>query len=359
MTDEVRPGQPAADFAVDPYPGRRPAGSWVVDRHERCWPVRPDEGRPSGWAVVLSAIERMCLDDWLAGQGATRIAERVPLLSYGSNACPGKILRNGTSLPAVNLACEIADLASVWCTGTTRAGRLPATLAAVPGHVETAVLTLADPGELDRLDMIEGRSTGWYTLQLLHTGRVTLENGARVLRPAAYIGGRPERRPALLHGRPVPLTSVDYAAVAPLRTLFTAGAPEPIGDEVPDGTYPHPGECTPAVFAYGTLMPGRSRAHLLAPRLAAEPWAATAYGDLRDTGFGHPALNAAADRKAPGVLCMLRPETIGATLAVLDQVEGAATGLYSRQLRTIDGTLSWVYMADGCAGTGVPIDAWR
>ncbi|MEV6301850.1 gamma-glutamylcyclotransferase family protein [Actinoplanes sp. NPDC051861] len=338
----VRPGQPAADFAVDPYPGCRPAGSWVIDRAGRCWPVTPDEGMPSGWAVG-----GRCLDAWLTGQGATPLAGRIPLLSYGSNACPGKVLANGTPLPVVSLACEMDGLASAWCTGRTRAGRIPATLAAVPAHSETAVVMMADPAELAVLDVIEGRATGWYALRILDTGRVTLENGARVLRPAAYVGARPERLPAVTGGR------------LALRTGEPApGNPMP-GEDVPLGTYPHPGECTPAVFTYGTLMPGQIRAHLIADRLDSEPWDAEVFGDLRDTGHGYPALNAAADRKAPGVLCEVRPSMMADTLETLDEVEGTTDGLYSRQLRNVGGVLAWVYVADGCAGIGVPIDAWR
>ncbi|MFC7535169.1 hypothetical protein [Actinoplanes sp. GCM10030250] len=302
----VTPGRPGSDFAVDPYPGTRPAGSWVMDRAERCWPVVPDEGMPSGWAVVSSPVVsspvvsspvgrqpkgrqsegrqsegrqsegrqpegrqpegrqpegRQCLDAWLAGQGASRVADRVPLLSYGSNACPGKVIMNGTPLPVVNLACEMAGLASVWCTGLTRAGRLPATLAAVPEHSETAVVTLADAAELARLDVVEGRTTGWYALQILHTGRVTLENGARVPRPAAYVGARPERHPALVDGRfalraatPV-LVPAGAGVPAPVPAGAGTGAPgrgapvavpgphpQPIGDDVEPGTYPDPGD---------------------------------------------------------------------------------------------------------------------
>jgi hypothetical protein len=53
------------------------------------------------------------------------------------------------------------------------------------------------------------------------------------------------------------------------------------------------------------------------------------------------------------------PETMAQTLTLLDRVEGTGVGLFSRQLRNVGGILSWVYLADGCAGTGTPIDAWR
>jgi hypothetical protein len=241
MTDTpgpVRPGQPATDYAVDPYPGERPGGSWVVDRNGRCQPVVPDEAMPSGWAVLSASEPKLCLDAWLVRQGADPIAERVPLLSYGSNACPGKVLANGTPLPAVNLACEMEGLAAVWCAGTTRRGRTPVTLAAVPGHSETAVVTMATAAELAALDVAEGRLSGWYALQVLHTGRVVLENGAQVLRPVAYVGARQERHPHLVGGRPMLRVDVNHDAAALLRRSSTQEGvrPRPIGDDVRPGT---------------------------------------------------------------------------------------------------------------------------
>lgn len=178
----VLPGQPATDFAVDPYPGQRPYGSFVIDRNARCWPVRVDESRASGW-VVEDNDQSVCLDAWLCDQGASPLADRVPLLGYGSNASPGKVVVNGTPLPSVHLACTMEDLASVWCVGDTRAHRTPVTLDVVPGHVEEAVVMMCDLEEMVRLDEVEGRGSGWYELVLLESGRVILENGAHPASP--------------------------------------------------------------------------------------------------------------------------------------------------------------------------------
>ena len=66
---QVGLGQPATEYAVDPYPGRRPTGSWVIDVDGRCWPVQPDDALPSGWAV--HSRDRRRLPGLLArGQGS-------------------------------------------------------------------------------------------------------------------------------------------------------------------------------------------------------------------------------------------------------------------------------------------------
>ena len=72
-----------SDYPADPYPGARPGVSFVaLDR--RAWVVSPAE--TTGWRV-----DGTSLDEWLAGHGALPVANRVPVLAYGSNACPGKL----------------------------------------------------------------------------------------------------------------------------------------------------------------------------------------------------------------------------------------------------------------------------
>ncbi|MEV0897066.1 gamma-glutamylcyclotransferase [Actinoplanes sp. NPDC049802] len=106
-------------------------------------------------------------------------------------------------------------------------------------------------------------------------------------------------------------------------------------------------------------MPGQARWRLIEGQVTGQPENASLTGDLRDTGYGYPALNAAADREAPGVLCAFEPTTMTRILAGLDVVEGIASRLFTRQLRNVNGTLAWVYLAGDCAGIGTPINAWR
>ncbi|KRF37367.1 gamma-glutamylcyclotransferase family protein [Nocardioides sp. Soil805] len=354
----VTPGQRATEYALDPYPGQRPYGSFVIDRDARCWQVRVDESRASGWAVE-AAGGAVCLDAWLRDQGAIPLSARVPLLGYGSNASPGKVVANGTPLPSVHLACTMEDLASVWCVGDTRAARTPVTLDVVPGHVEQALVMMCDLDEMARLDQVEGRNSQWYDLVLLESGRVVLENGAHLPRPAVYVGGRAERCPMRLAGRPVLRVDLDHDQVRALRTHVTPTSVEPasLGPVVPVGVYPHPGDCVPHLFVYGTLKPGHERWPLLADYVVAEPVDATVAGDLRDTGYGWPALNAGTGC-ASGVLLRAEIAAMRQLLATLDEVEGLTAGLFCRQARAVGGQVAWVYVAGSCAGVGARLDSW-
>ncbi|MDP9389717.1 MAG: gamma-glutamylcyclotransferase [Actinomycetota bacterium] len=88
---------------------------------------------------------------------------------------------------------------------------------------------------------------------------------------------------------------------------------------------------TPAIFVYGTLMPGERRWPLLLPY--AGSWSeATAPGRLWDTGNGYPA--ATFDDEASevrGVLVVLTPGVAEEAIRVLDEIEAEGT-LYRRRL---------------------------
>ncbi|MCL8026755.1 gamma-glutamylcyclotransferase [Nocardioides bruguierae] len=190
----VRPGEHASAFAPDPYPGERPAGSFVVDDGGLLWPL---ERTGTDW--VVDRPDRPDLATWLAAAGASPLEERVPLVGYGSNACPGKVLRNATPLPAVHLACTLEGLASVWCDGLTHRGDVPVTLVEAPGHTEEAVLMLVDAAELAVLDIVEGRAARAYDLVRLEAGSVCVE-GRPVTDCLAYVGRAPHRWPLLVAG---------------------------------------------------------------------------------------------------------------------------------------------------------------
>lgn len=85
----------------------------------------------------------------------------------------------------------------------------------------------------------------------------------------------------------------------------------------------------PAVFVYGTLLPGEPRWPLLEP-YAAEVVDATVPGRLYDTGRGYPAARfRAGTRSVPGASVRVAPEHWETVVELLDRIEGEGT-LYRR-----------------------------
>ncbi|WP_020670059.1 hypothetical protein [Amycolatopsis nigrescens] len=147
--------------------------------------------------------------------------ERIPVLAYGSNACPSKItwLREtlGLTGPVVVLSAECTGLAAVWAAGLrVRDGQRPATLAAAPGVTERHAVWFATPEQLRVLDRCEGRGDR-YHLATVHTGQVTIEDGTVLPSVLAYAGARSIRMPLLVNGEMVRTASVPQHEAARLR----------------------------------------------------------------------------------------------------------------------------------------------
>lgn len=203
-----------AAYPADPYPGGTPGRSFVhLDGKGRA--LRPDATRPTGWRV-----DGADLDKWLARRGAAPLADRLPVLAYGSNRCPSKITWLRTELglagPVVVLDVVTEGIAAVWAAGLRqRDGQRPAVLAAAPGVIERHCLWLATEDQLAVLDRCEGRGVR-YRLARLCTGRIRTENGARVTHPLCYLGLAEIRAPLLVgaggKGAPVPCAEVDQLA---------------------------------------------------------------------------------------------------------------------------------------------------
>ncbi|MDN5745415.1 MAG: hypothetical protein L0H31_09870 [Nocardioidaceae bacterium] len=237
----MRPGQPVRDYDEAPYPGRRPVGSWVIDPDQRLFPVHPDATAASGWSVSGGhGSRRWCLDEWLVEHGGAAMSQRFPVLSYGSNANPQKVVRNGVSLPAVSLACVVEDLAAVWCRDTRGVERMPATLVAWPGNREHHALSYVGQQDLIPLDLVEGRAAGWYRLVRLTAGRVVREDARVPERVLSYVGSRADRRPLLdADRRPVRLSELGHAQAlrAVHRQGYTTGSEPDLGPVItPTGT---------------------------------------------------------------------------------------------------------------------------
>lgn len=136
------------------------------------------------------------------------------------------------------------------------------------------------------------------------------------------------------------------------------------------------GAVGPALFVYGTLMPGRLRWGLLARRARRHQPAAVP-GVLYDTGNGWPAADLSAalgDRwveadPVPGWLVELHPAGVEALLAELDAMEGIgsppdpATDPYVRVSVTVTTPTvtmaAWAYHATAVEPTWRRIERWE
>lgn len=179
--------------------------------------------RTGGWQVAGRD-----LDPWLRRRGAPGLAGRIPVLAYGSNACPSKVTWLRTELglagPAVVLRCRTVGAAAVWSASRRRRdGQVPAVLAAMPGHVETHAVWLADPAQVRVLDICEGRGERYELVHLEAPGvLVSTEDGTVLDRPLAYVTCGPERAPMLRDGSHVPIGEVGQAQA---QRLVDAGTP--------------------------------------------------------------------------------------------------------------------------------------
>ena len=306
-----------AAYPANPYPGARPDFSFV---HQ------------DGRLTRLDPVD---------------LAEGIPVLAYGSNACPSKItwLRDELGLlgPVTVLRVHCTGLAAVWASALrARDGQRPATLAAMPGRQETHAVWLATPEQVRVLDACEGRGER-YRLARVHTGEIRTEDGLLLPDVLAYVGADEIRLPLLVDGAPVPCA--DVAQADPIGLVGVPGpdgldATTVIGDPTVD-------DWPDQVFVYGTLQPTGTAWHIAAPWSVGEPRKAELTGTLYDTGLGWPALRLSRTETGtepgtgtvPGYLVRLRSPA--EAFAVLDAYEDTDY----RRVRTVlaDGTLCWTY----------------
>jgi gamma-glutamylcyclotransferase (GGCT)/AIG2-like uncharacterized protein YtfP len=99
-------------------------------------------------------------------------------------------------------------------------------------------------------------------------------------------------------------------------------------------------------FVYGTLRPGQSRWHHLAPYVIGEGVLDRVAGWLYDTGLGYPAarFSAGAEARVVGQTFEFAVATTSSALELLDEIEGAVRGLYRRVVVLTDrGVSVWAY----------------
>jgi hypothetical protein len=206
--------RPATEWPEHPYPGDWPDHSYVVDDDGLVHRVDSDADAPSGW-VVPSSGRAACLDDWLRDAGRPPLAGRTAVLSFGSNRCPAKVVRQGG--PFVNLACATSGLAAVWSHGTRRDGQVVATLVGAEEHEAEFFVSMCTEDDLALLDHVEGRGKR-YDLVTIEPELVVLEDGTSPESVSAYVGMHPERWPVRGEdGHPIPLTVMTQEEIAAWR----------------------------------------------------------------------------------------------------------------------------------------------
>ncbi|GAA0648584.1 hypothetical protein GCM10010174_85030 [Kutzneria viridogrisea] len=339
------------EYPAAPYPGARPDVSFVhLDGVGL--PLSPARGL-AGWRVDSSGED---LDDWLAARGAVPLADRVPVLAYGSNACPSKItwLRESLGLtgPVVALRARCEGLSAVWAAGLRVVDdQRPATLMAAPGVVEEHAVWLASPDQVRVLDTCEGRGRR-YRLAGVRSGRVLLEDGAVVDRVLAYVAASRIRRPLLAGGKPVRCAEVSQADARELDGRRSG--PDGLRAATVRGI-PHPNSWPARVFVYGTLQPGGRAWRLIRPMVVGRPRPVRVPGTLYDTGLGYPALRLGGSGEVPGAVLTLRDPA--ACLPVLDEYEGEQ---YRRVRVTLpDGEVCWTYVwIEAVRGMRVLAEGW-
>ncbi|MCD2191448.1 gamma-glutamylcyclotransferase [Actinomycetospora soli] len=337
----------------------------------------PDDGCRGGRRVGAVGI-----DDLLD----VPLAARVPVLAYGSNACPSKItwLRRELGLrgPVVALRVTVSGVAAVWAAGLrVRDDARPATLAVTSAGDSNASLLapsarkatssvgrrleaddvellassagsdallapeshhvwLATPEQVAVLDRCEGRGAR-YDMAWVHASTVLDERGVRLDPVLAYWPASPVRAPLLVDGAPVRVRDVAQDDARHL-TGEPAEVPDGAATVVPDGC-PDPRSWPDRVFVYGTLQPGASAWWRLASA-ARETAPAVARGQVYDTGHGYPALVAGPGTARGHVVTLADPAR---ALPALDAYEGPD---YRRErvvvYRAAKAELAWAWLWD-------------
>lgn len=341
----------ASDFPEYPYPGARPNFSYALNGNHQLVEIVPAPTFPSGWRRGDTD-----LDTWLEDQGAEPLSRRLPVLAYGSNANPMKLVTMATTradlFPWVAFRCRTFGLAAASCTGQRqRDGVHPATLVSSEAvEAEAQVILMCTQAQLQKLDAVEGRQGGFYHLTRLEQGRVLIEGTDAPLEHLLTYVGNPgmDRGPcAGPDGRPVLLERTSNGDSVGTITHSPHATGAPLGEVVIHG-HPTPHSWPSRLFVYGSLKPGRERWPLLAPYTdGSAPIAGGMAGSLFDSGHGWPGATTDAGPGVAGVIVTLSPGSIEKALRRTDEIEGIAGGLFRRVRRVVDDRWCWTYLYNG------------
>jgi hypothetical protein len=160
-----------SDFSPTPYPGEIPEGPFTISEG-RVRPLNPED------APSIEAFSP------------------VPLLTYGSNACPGRLAEK--FLPVVGSERDLSGIAvlpavahgvdAAWACQVNSRDAVPRTLAGVETGSLACHVLLLPSALLPRMDRTEGRIGRFYIAARLRTVMVDLYNGFRWEQPITYLG---------------------------------------------------------------------------------------------------------------------------------------------------------------------------
>jgi hypothetical protein len=140
------------------YPGRWPDSSVLVLADAE-WPLTPAADLPVGRYGVARVEQSMPLDVVLAELGGVPVAERVPVLAIGSNACGAqmrhKALAEGFELVVPTIKARVSGLRTCFAPYVGGLGYVPATVAVDPGAEADVFVQFLDADQLAGVDRTE------------------------------------------------------------------------------------------------------------------------------------------------------------------------------------------------------------
>lgn len=172
MTTLIR--RVAESYPTAPYPGEIPPGAFMI-RHGKVHLV-------SIAGSTGKALDGLALD------------AMVPLLTYGSNACPGRLFEKFVTTGAQNeldgilvLPAHLHGAQTAWACKINSRNAVPRTLVA-GGSVPKAHVLLLPRELVPRMDASEGRGRYFYDAVELTDATAEIENGGQWRSPVTYLG---------------------------------------------------------------------------------------------------------------------------------------------------------------------------
>jgi hypothetical protein len=312
--DEPGAGRPATDWPAPrqvptSYPGTAPDHHYLlVDGRV----VALEVGR-SGGRLAVALADGTPVDEVLVGLGLPTLADRVPVLAYGSNRSPHTLALKfahhdyasrggGAGSVAVPVLAGTLTGLDVVAGCLSRQGYVNADLTPSPGTEISVMLTLLDPAQAAAVHDSEGVGRGRYDCALVPGFTVAAGGEDRTLDVLAYAG----RHPVFVS--PETGTPLAYSAIAArgrrfaaydqvdllAHVLSTTGAAGPVAE----------------VLGLGADGPPDQLAHELVRLLSGQWWYAHNTGDGRTAAavraeqlvsealFRHAAPQSTADRLA-------------------------------------------------------------